>query len=61
MTERLADIEVAPSRGRGLKPLLVSTDGEVIAVAPSRGRGLKRYPGDQVPGHQPSPLRGGVD
>ncbi len=34
--------EVAPSRGRGLKPILGALFGVDDEVAPSRGRGLKR-------------------
>ena len=35
-------LEVAPSRGRGLKLLDMILDPSITAVAPSRGRGLKR-------------------
>ena len=52
---------VAPSRGRGLKPVQRAAGRVKDGVAPSRGRGLK--PGDEQNGHGygRSPLHGGVD
>ena len=41
------NIRVAPSRGRGLKPITIQGQNDRPKVAPSRGRGLKRLQAGQ--------------
>ena len=54
-------VEVAPSRGRGLKLEIFAGDKFYQQVAPSRGRGLKLMIPLTVVVLMVSPLHGGVD
>ena len=51
-------VDVAPSRGRGLKLMSLFSDRRVDPVAPSRGRGLKQSDQIPVPGRNRRPFTG---